>query len=482
MPKDNKNILLGKYEILEKIGEGGFGVVYRGHDLALNRQVAVKVLHANLVVTPEFIERFKREARLAASLHHPNIITMLDVGEEERYFLVMELLPGGTLRDLLKNGKPMPLARTLELLKPIAEALDYAHSKEMVHRDVKPSNILLREDGQPVLTDFGLAKSLSDSSVSSTGLAVGTAEYMAPEQVLGNPPGPATDIYALGVIAYQMLTGKVPFSGTTPYSIQKGHAEGRPPDPREINPALGEQTAQILLKSLEKEPQSRFQSGAELVAAFSAIAEQEQERYWKALYDEANALMEKKEYGLAEEKWTALQEAKPDYKDTAAQLMHARQQVELGERYEKLVKQADALKTDAQAILAADSDYPDEAEVFVRLGARPAPHTKPRETKPEVKPEEIKLGVGEDWPNSGSPVPTSVNHYSAQDEAGDESASNITDFGSILLFVFSIFGTLASIMLLMGANIGFGVSVLVITLVLWSFFLVRINKTKNKDN
>jgi hypothetical protein len=471
MAKKNESTTIGKYEILEKLGEGGFGVVYRGHDLALNRQVAVKVLHASLVVTPEFIERFKREARLAASLHHPNIITMLDVGEEERYFLVMELLPGGTLRDLLKNGKPMPLARAIELLKPIAEALDYAHSKEMIHRDVKPSNILLREDGQPVLTDFGLAKSLSDSSVSSTGLAVGTAEYMAPEQVLGNPPGPATDIYALGVIAYQMLTGKVPFSGTTPYSIQKGHAEGRPPDPREINPALGEQTAQILLKSLEKEPQSRFQSGAELVAAFSAIAEQEQERYWKALYDEANALMEKKEYGLAEEKWTALQEAKPDYKDTAAQLMHARRQVELGERYDRLVEQFSKLIEEAEAILSADENFPDHAEIFEQLkvsGSRPE---KPLLTTSEAKFVDVRLGQ---W--AGAKILES--EMIPDEEATDYQKQNkhvqrrqVTALEGFLIALGS-FGIFFTIIIFISNNQQAGAILLIASIIIWIIYIV----------
>jgi serine/threonine protein kinase len=396
MNEKGKQTKIGKYEILEKIGEGGFGIVYRGQDPLLDRLVAVKVLKSEAASSPEFVERFRREARLAASLRHPNIVNVIEVGEHEgHHFLVMDLLPGGTLSELLKDGKPLPISKAVELLKPIAEALDYAHRKGMIHRDVKPSNIILNEDGQPVLTDFGLGKSLNEVGVSTTGMPLGTAEYMSPEQILGNAPGPATDTYALGVIAFQMLTGQVPFSGTTPYTIQKGHAEGTPPDPRKINPALGEKTTQVLLKSLEKEPQSRFQSGAELAAALSAISEQEQEVYWKALYAEAKALMDKKEFTRAIEKWETLLKARPGFQDAPDQIASARQQLELGERYDRLVKQVGELKTEAQAILSIDENYPDGDGVFEYLGllgSRPVqPKLIPSKDKTEALPIESQL-------------------------------------------------------------------------------------------
>ena len=172
---------IGKYEILEEIGSGGFGIVYRGHDPMLDRDVAIKVLRADVATSVDFVERFRKEARLAASLRHPNIATVIEVDEHDgRYFLVMDYFPGGPLSVLLKEGEPLPLAQVVELLLPLAEALDHAHSKGVIHRDVKPSNAILDEDGHPVLTDFGLVKSLTEESDTTTGVVFGSAEYMAP--------------------------------------------------------------------------------------------------------------------------------------------------------------------------------------------------------------------------------------------------------------------------------------------------------------
>jgi len=378
MPKKDSTTHIGKYEILEKIGEGGFGLVYRGHDPLLNRQVAIKVLKGDVATAPDFVERFRREARLAASLRHPNIVNVIEVGEHEgRFYLVMDLLPGGTLSSLLETGKPLPISRTIELLKPIAEALDYAHRKGMIHRDVKPSNIILNEDGQPVLTDFGLGKSLTESGGTTTGLALGTAEYMAPEQILGKDASPATDLYALGVITYQMLTGQLPFSGSTPFTIQKGHAEGTPPDPRQVNPALGERVAKVLLKSLEKEPSARFQSGAELISALSEVAKQEEQNYLEGLYKEAKSFMEQAEYAAALEKWSMLHGLQPDFRDVTEQVRQASKKVDLGKRYAALAKQWDDIKEEAKAILSEDGNYPDSTGIFAQLGIQPARTTVP---------------------------------------------------------------------------------------------------------
>lgn len=206
-----KSILftIKQYEILEKIGEGGFGVVYRGHDPMLDRDVAIKVLKAEVSTSPDFVERFRREARLGASLRHPNIARIIEVGKHEGYYyLVMDFYSGGPLSNLLKEGKQLPLAKVLNLLKPIAKALDHAHSKQIIHRDVKPSNILLDAEGQPILTDFGLVKSLTEESSTTTGIAIGTVKYMAPEQIQGKKPSSTYDNYALGIITYQMLTGQ----------------------------------------------------------------------------------------------------------------------------------------------------------------------------------------------------------------------------------------------------------------------------------
>jgi serine/threonine protein kinase len=260
---------LGKYELLEKIGEGGFGIVYKARDPLLEREVAIKILRMDIAGAPDFVERFHREARLAASLRHPNIVTVIEVGEQEgRYYLVMEYLEGEVLSELLKPGQPLPLQQAVQILKPLAEALDYAHGRGLVHRDVKPSNIILSDGGKrPVLTDFGLVKSMTEGGLTTTGVTLGTVEYMAPEQITGQEVGPTSDLYALGVIAYQMLTGRVPFTGRTPFEIQMGHVQQAPPPPRTLNPAMPEALAQVLTRALAKKQAFRYQSGAELVAA-----------------------------------------------------------------------------------------------------------------------------------------------------------------------------------------------------------------------
>lgn len=376
MNDKNKQTKIGKYEILEKIGEGGFGLVYRGHDPSLNRQVAIKVLKGEVATAPDFVERFRREARLAASLRHANIVNVIEVGEHEgRYYLVMDLLTGGTLSELLKSGQPLLIGRAIELLKPIAEALDFAHRKGMIHRDVKPSNIILNEDGQPVLTDFGLGKSLNESGGTTTGMAMGTAEYMAPEQILGQEPDARTDLYALGVIAYQMLAGQLPFSGTTPFTIQKGHAEQIPPDPRKVNPALGEQIVNILLISLKKQPELRYQSGAEFISALERIASDEEAKYLETLYQDANNLMKELKFSEALEKWEALQKVRPNFRDVIANRSLCRQKMELHERYERLAETLKIAEQEAREILTIDGTFPDGDLIFKRFNLREE-HTK----------------------------------------------------------------------------------------------------------
>lgn len=368
MTINNQATNMGKYELFEKIGEGGFSLVYRGRDVMLERLVAIKVLKGDASSSSDFVERFRREARMAASLRHAAIVNVLDVGEYEgRYFLVMDLLPGGTLSRQLQAGKPLTLTRAIELLKPVASALDYAHGKGMLHRDVKPSNIILNEEGQPVLTDFGLGKIMNQEST-TTGMALGTVQYMAPEQILGGQLSSATDTYALGVIAFQMLTGQVPFSGSTPFTIQKGHAEQMPPAPEKINPALGAQTVLVLLKALEKEPGSRYQSGSELVAALAEAAVLEGSQYLDELYRQASVLMEAGEFAGALSKWESLRACQPNYRDAAEQENLARQRVEMRQHYARLADELSALRQAARQILALDPHFPDDKGLFSELG------------------------------------------------------------------------------------------------------------------
>ena len=277
MATENTTRKLGRFDIFEKVGEGGFGTVYRGYDPMWDKPVAIKVLHKDISRLPNAVERFRKEAKVAAELRHPNIVGVSEVGEHEAdYYLVMDYISGGTLAQRMQQTPTFSLSEVVNWLHPIAEALDYAHSrKKIIHRDIKPSNILIGEDGQVYLTDFGLIKLTEDASNTSTGAILGTYEYMAPEQITGKELTPATDLYALGVIAFQMLTGKTPFASATnsPFEIQEGHVHHAPPDPRTLRPEIPEEASRVLLKALAKDPSQRYASGREFIGAFQATVE-----------------------------------------------------------------------------------------------------------------------------------------------------------------------------------------------------------------
>jgi serine/threonine protein kinase len=261
---------LGSYEIVEKIGAGGMGAVYKGYQTALGRYVAIKVLPPQTAGDPAFGERFAQEARAIGKLRHPNIVTAFDFAHEgDIAYLVSEFIDGGTLADQL--GTPLPLDYAIGILTPIAGALDYAHARGIVHRDIKPQNILLTHDGQPVLTDFGLAKIVGPGSgMTQAGSLMGTAEYIAPECASGaEVAGPAADQYALGLIAYQLLTGRHPFPADNPLSALMAHVHKPVPLPSSLGVALPPGVEAALLRSLAKRPEERFPRSSDLVRALS---------------------------------------------------------------------------------------------------------------------------------------------------------------------------------------------------------------------
>lgn len=254
---------LGKYELHEQLGRGGFGTVYRAIDTTLDRVVALKILHPQLTTDPDFLERFRNEARLVASLRSPHIVTIHELGEVDgRVFIAMEYLAGGSLKQRLESG-PIPYPETVEIMRQVCDGLSVAHAKGLVHRDIKPGNILLDEDGRAVIADFGLARAvqLSSTSTSSSTGGVGTPAYRAPELWRGKPPAsPSTDIYSLGCVLSEMLTGKVLFDGSTPDEIITQHLVDGPQVPVSYPAGVPELMQAFIAQALNKDPQERFSS------------------------------------------------------------------------------------------------------------------------------------------------------------------------------------------------------------------------------
>jgi putative two-component system response regulator len=263
---------IGPYLIVDRIGRGGMATVYRAHHPALDRFVAIKVLPEFFAEDESYRERFQLEAQSVARLHHPNILNAFDFGQDRGVpYLVMELIEGGTLGD--RMGSPMDIQQVVRWLRPIAGALDYAHANGVLHRDIKPSNILVRPDGTPVLADFGLAK-LADSvrKLTASGVVFGTPEYMSPEQAVGEPLGPGADQYSLSAVAYEMLTGHVPFTGETPGAVLISHISRAMPATRELPGEISDHVDQALRKGMAKAPQNRYPTVGAFVAALTPAA------------------------------------------------------------------------------------------------------------------------------------------------------------------------------------------------------------------
>jgi putative two-component system response regulator len=263
---------LGPYRIVAPIGRGGMATVYRAHHVALDRDVAIKVLPDFFAEEESYRERFQQEARSVARLKHPNILNVFDYGQENGVtYLVLELVEGGTLTDRL--GSPMELEDVVRLLRPIASALDHAHSQNILHRDIKPSNILIHKDGTPVLADFGLARMAGSSQrLTASGTVLGTPEYMSPEQATGEALGPGSDQYSLAVVAYEMLTGRVPFQADTPVAVLLSQLSEAMPPARELEGKLSGHIEAALRQGLAKAPADRFPTASQFVAALTPAA------------------------------------------------------------------------------------------------------------------------------------------------------------------------------------------------------------------
>ncbi|OLC25455.1 MAG: hypothetical protein AUJ02_04415 [Chloroflexi bacterium 13_1_40CM_3_65_12] len=258
---------LGQYEVQDFIGQGAMGVVYRAYNVQLTRTGAVKFMQA---ITPDedSIARFRREAQAIAQMRHPNILNVFDFGEYEGTpYTIVEYVPGGSLASRIKHS-PIDTAAALEYLDGIASGLDYAHSLGIVHRDIKPANVLLEKDGTPIIADFGLAKLLQSSSLKSmTGVATGTPAYMAPEQVTGSKVGPPADRYSLATMAYEMLTGSIPFEDEGVLELLYAQVHRDPPAPSSRRPELGLRVDAVIMRGLAKDPSARWESCTAFVTA-----------------------------------------------------------------------------------------------------------------------------------------------------------------------------------------------------------------------
>ncbi|HVL80945.1 MAG TPA: Stk1 family PASTA domain-containing Ser/Thr kinase [Actinomycetota bacterium] len=258
-------LLADRYEIVRRVGTGGMADVYLARDTQLNRQVALKILHSQYAGDEAFVERFRREAHAAANLQHPNIVQIYDWGREDDYhFIVMEFVEGRSLKDLIAADSPLPSHQACEIADQVLDALATAHRAGLVHRDIKPGNILLGRDGEAHVTDFGIARAASGDTMTQTGTILGTAYYLSPEQAQGHPTDGRSDLYSLGIVLYEMVAGRRPFEGDSPVTIAMKHVREHPKPPSEHNPSVSTDLSAIILTALAKNPEDRYSTAAQM--------------------------------------------------------------------------------------------------------------------------------------------------------------------------------------------------------------------------
>jgi serine/threonine protein kinase len=263
---NQETLLKNRYRLIAQHGSGGMAVIYKAYDQELGRMVAVKILRPSLIADPSFLERFRNEARSVARLSHPNIVTVHDVGQDgSTHFIVMEFIDGVDLKKLVRAEAPFTIQRALDLAIKVSAGVGYAHRSGLVHADVKPQNVLIAEGDVLKVTDFGIAQALSDAATNERQRVVwGSPHYFSPEQARGERPTPASDVYSIGVVLFEMLTGRLPFIGADQQELAMAHIKDAPPHPMEFNPAVPPELDHIIHKVMSKEPSSRYRTADQL--------------------------------------------------------------------------------------------------------------------------------------------------------------------------------------------------------------------------
>lgn len=348
----NSNLTLGKYRILEELGHGGFATVFKAEDTTLERIVALKVLDPVLTREVGLISRFQQEAKITARLFHPNIAALFEVGQDNgRYFLAMQYIPGRNLRDRMQAGGLLPLDQIAAILPQIGAALDYAHAQGVIHRDVKPSNILVDDAQHATLTDFGIVKVFEGATLQTTsGAILGTPAYSSPEQVDSKPLDHRSDLYSLGVVIYELCVGKVPFEADTVPSLYYKIAHETPPAPSQVQARAAGPLETVLVKALAKDREQRYQSGTEFAAAFKAAVEQVTGAYVINLYREAQTLQQQGDLDGAEDRLRQVLAIQPDHTGARALLISISQQRDTQQRYARLSEQIKVARIEAQEL------------------------------------------------------------------------------------------------------------------------------------
>ena len=361
---------LGHYTLHEELGHGSFATVYRATHGALGNQVAIKVLSMGLSGDDIARKRFTQEAQAASVLEHPHIVRILDLDEDDgQVFIAMEYVAGSNLKKRLAEPTSLTQKDIFRILGQVSEALDYAHSMSILHRDVKPENILLALDGSAHLSDFGL---VGVAEAAHLGSVAGNAAYISPEQAEGKTPDGRSDQYSLAVLAYELLVGELPFKGDSSTATALLHVTRQPPNPRSINPQLADEVSEVLLKGLAKDPANRYTSCSDFTQTLVRTMEEGQHRQYRELIAESRSLLENGQISEARARLDMARKLlleRPELQDSISELEAAS---ETAENYEQMLADWQTAQQEARNVLEVFPDYPDSEGIFVFMGLRKA--------------------------------------------------------------------------------------------------------------